>query len=108
MEISTTKSDTETGQINHTAKLSKPVFRKADPDDFFKLLQQEVNDKILCDKTTVHKIYWKAVLFPALYILSYLGILTLGNNLYWLFGCYMLMGTSMIHIFINVFHDAAH
>lgn len=89
-------------------KLRRPSYQKAGPDDFFRKLHKEVEEKVLNNK----KYYWQnivksfAVLF--LYVAFYGCILLFGNSTPLLFLFYILCGVTMIVLFINAFHDAAH
>lgn len=88
--------------------LVKPTFQKAGPDDFFKKLQKEVQEKVLSNKKTQRNSIIKSFALLVLYFAFYAGILVLGNRTSWLFVFYILMGWNMIVLFINAFHDAAH
>ncbi len=88
--------------------LVKPTYKKAGPDDFFKKLQKEVHEKVLTNKRIQRRNIVKSFLLLILYFTFYAGILLLGNYTPLLFLCYILLGFSMITLFINAFHDAAH
>jgi len=86
----------------------KPVFSKPDKTDFFKELNKQVQHTIVNNHGIQNRIVFKAVLFLALYFLCYSSILIFGDNIYMLFFFYMVTGISMILVFLNAFHDAAH
>jgi len=88
--------------------LVKPTFKKPGPDDFFKKLQKEVQEKVLSNKRIQRRIILKTCFLLALYPIFYACILVFGNNTYLLFLFYVLLGFSMILLFVNTFHDAAH
>ena len=89
-------------------KPRKPAFKKSDEDDFFKELNMQVHLAILGNKTAQNQAIIKSVLLLLLYFGFYSCILIFGNNTALLFCFYVLTGLSMILVFLNVFHDAAH
>lgn len=89
-------------------KLKRPSYLKPDANDFFKKMHREVEEKVLHNKALYRKNIAKALGLLAVYILSYAGILVFGNDTLLLFLFYILCGFSMIVLFINAFHDAAH
>lgn len=88
--------------------LNRPTFQKTSKDDFFKKMIKEVNEKVLQDKTIQKKNILKAVFLLISFFSFYVCILIFGNNTVALFSFYILMGFSMIILFVNSFHDAAH
>lgn len=86
----------------------KPTFNRPPKDDFFKKLIKEVQENILKDKSIQRKSILKALGMLCLYLFFYGCLLYFGNSTPLLFMFYMLMGFSMIVIFVNSFHDAAH
>lgn len=86
----------------------KPIYRKADSDDFFKKLQKEVHDTVLNDPSIQQMNVLKSIALLILYFVCYFCILFFGNSLPLLFAFYMVLGWSTILLFINAFHDAAH
>ena len=86
----------------------KPVFKKADRDDFFRHLQKEVQEKVLSNKNVQHQIILKSLSLLLLYFAFYSCILVFGNQTALLFTFYILTGLTMILVFLNGFHDAAH
>jgi linoleoyl-CoA desaturase len=54
------------------------------------------------------EIYLKAVLFPFMYICTYVLLLTYGNIKWILFATYILLGLLLVIIFLNNIHDAVH
>ncbi|MCJ8209488.1 fatty acid desaturase [Mucilaginibacter sp. RS28] len=91
-----------------TDTLVKPSFKKAGSDDFYKDLYKEVQIKVLTNKRIQNQIIFKSIFFIALYFLFYSCILVYGNSLPLLLLFYVLTGITMILVFLNAFHDAAH
>jgi linoleoyl-CoA desaturase len=89
-------------------KLVKPSFKKAGGDDFFRKLHKQVHADILSNRHIQKQIIFKSLLLLVIYFTFYSCILLFGNNTYLLFTFYVLTGLSMILVFLNVFHDAAH
>lgn len=94
--------------IIYEKKFTKPSFIKPGENDFFKSLNKQVHATVLGNKNIQNRIIFKSVLFIALYFTFYSFILVFGNNDYLLFTFYILTGLSMILVFLNAFHDAAH
>src|SRR5690606_15052881 len=88
--------------------LVKPTYKKPGRDDFFKKLKKEVQEKVLGDKRIQRRNVIKTYLLLFLYVGFYSCILIFGNYTPLLFLFYILLGFSMIMLFINAFHDAAH
>lgn len=86
----------------------KPIYRKADPNDFYKKLQKEVHDTILNNPSIQQKNRIKSWGLLLAYFTIYACILIFGEAIGWLFLFYILLGWSTITLFINAFHDAAH
>jgi linoleoyl-CoA desaturase len=86
----------------------KPQFLRARKDDFFKELAKEVHETVLKNKRLQHKNIAKALGLLILFFISYSCILAFGNNTVLLFTIYIIMGFTMILIFVNSFHDASH
>lgn len=89
-------------------KMKRPVFQKPKPDDFYLKLHREVEETVLKDKKLQRYNVWKAFLLVALYFGCYAGILLFGDNTFFLYACYVLLGLTTTVLFINSFHDAAH
>jgi len=89
-------------------KLKRPVYLKPAADDFFKIMRNEVNEKILNNRALYRLNIIKAFGILVLYFLFYSCVLFFGNNTSLLFLFYILSGFTMIVLFINAFHDAAH
>jgi linoleoyl-CoA desaturase len=87
---------------------NRPVFEKPHRDDFFLKLHHEVQETVLQDKSLHRLNIFKALALLAVYFGCYAGILVFGDNTYLLFGFYILTGASMMVLFINAYHDAAH
>ncbi|WDF53743.1 fatty acid desaturase family protein [Mucilaginibacter sp. KACC 22063] len=91
-----------------TENLIKPSFKKAGSDDFYKELHREVQLRVLGNKKVQNQIVFKSIFFMALYFVFYSCILMFGNQTPLLFVYYTLTGITMILVFLNAFHDAAH
>lgn len=89
-------------------KLKRPVYLKADANDFFRKLHREVEETILKNDKLYRYNVVKSLGLVFLYFAFYAGILLLGNSTPLLFLFYILCGFTMIVLFINAFHDAAH
>ena len=89
-------------------RLKKPTFLHSPKDDFFRKLSKEVKENILVDTSVQRKSIYKALFLLALFLFFYSCILFFGNTIQYLYLFYILMGISMIVIFVNSFHDAAH
>src|SRR5215469_4771047 len=90
------------------ANLVKPIFRKAGTDDFYQQLHKEVLDNVLGNRKYKQQLVFKAFFFLTLYFAFYACILLFGNDTRLLFIFYILTGITMILVFLNAFHDAAH
>jgi len=86
----------------------KPIFNKAGTDDFYHELHNEVQLNVLNNNKYRQQLLIKSMLFLLLFFISYSCILLFGNNLSLLFLFYILTGVTMILVFLNAFHDAAH
>ncbi|RDI15851.1 fatty acid desaturase family protein [Flavobacterium sp. AG291] len=89
-------------------KLKRPVYLKPGADDFFKKMHKEVEETVLKNKSLHQYNIIKSLGVLSLYFLFYAGILFFGNNTALLYLFYILCGITMIVLFINAFHDAAH
>src|SRR5690554_7519719 len=85
-----------------------PTFIRPQKDDFFKKLVKEVQENVLKDKSIQRKNIYKALFMLMMFFVFYGCILYFGNSTPLLFLFYILMGFSMIIVFVNSFHDAAH
>ncbi|WP_158828363.1 fatty acid desaturase family protein [Mucilaginibacter lacusdianchii] len=86
----------------------KPTFRKSGRDDFFRELNQQVHERVLNNRIVQQSIVAKSLTMLALYFTFYSCILIFGNQTPYLFAFYILTGLTMIMVFLNGFHDAAH
>lgn len=95
-------------QTPFTMSRTLPTFKKGREEAFYLLKQfatqlEQVNgpkaDRIMLSK---------AILFPSLYIGTYLAALLWGHNILVLYGTYMLLGALLVFIFLNLIHDAVH
>lgn len=89
-------------------KLKRPVYVKPGTDDFFKKMRLEVNETVLKNSSLYVLNVVKSLGLLAAFFLFYGCILIFGNQTYLLFLFYTLSGITMIALFINAFHDAAH
>lgn len=89
-------------------KRKRPTFQKPGADDFFKQLHREVEATVLSNDRYYRKNVIKSFILLIAYFAFYAGILIFGNNTTLLFMFYILCGFTMIVLFINSFHDAAH
>jgi len=89
-------------------KLKRPVYVKPGTDDFFKKMRLEVNETVLKNSSLYVLNVVKSLGLLVVFFLFYSCILLFGNQTYLLFLFYILSGITMIVLFINAFHDAAH
>ncbi len=89
-------------------KLKRPTYLKPDTDDFYKKMYKEVEDKVLKNKSLYRLNIIKSLALLGFYFACYAGILFFGSDVYLLYFFYILCGVTMIVLFINAFHDAAH
>lgn len=89
-------------------KRKRPTFQKPGADDFFKRLHREVEETVLKNESLYRKNVIKSLGLLVAYFLFYTCILIFGNYTPLLFLFYILCGFTMIVLFINAFHDAAH
>lgn len=94
--------------MNSNKNLKPPTFLRPKKDDFFKRLVKEVQENVLKDKSIQKRNVFKALFLLLLYFTFSGCILYFGNLTPLLFLFYILMGFSMIIVFVNSFHDAAH
>lgn len=87
----------------------KPVFPVLGDKLIFTNLRQDVK-KIVAELAPKRKrgIIIKAVLFPVLYIATYLAALYWGNNIAVFYSLYFLLGFFLVFVFLNIIHDAVH
>jgi linoleoyl-CoA desaturase len=90
-------------------KVTKPRYAKSGDEAIFQQLRQEVNDLVLqLEPKRRGGILLKAILFPAMYLSTYLAILLTGNRPGYLYTGYFLLGIILVMIFLNIIHDAVH
>lgn len=89
---------------------TKPVYSFADEHAaVFRQLRQEVKDIVSeLEPKRKGEITFKAIFFPAAYILTYAAALLWGNNLMLFYTCYFLLGLLLVFVFLNIIHDAVH
>lgn len=93
---------------HHMEKRKRPTFQRPGADDFFKRLHREVEETVLKNESLYRKNVAKSLGLLVAYFTFYFCILLFGNNTPLLFLFYILCGFTMIVLFINAFHDAAH
>jgi linoleoyl-CoA desaturase len=87
----------------------KPVFAKTNEETLFIQLKKEVHDTVR--NLAPHRqlqITLKAILFPLLYLFTYLVALQFGNNIVILYSCYFCLGLFLVLNFLNLIHEAVH
>jgi len=89
-------------------KLKRPVCLKPETDDFFKKIRKEVNETVLQNSSLYLSNIIKSLGLVIIFFLFYACILLFGNSTPLLFLFYIFCGITMIVLFINAFHDAAH
>lgn len=84
-------------------------FQKEQEDHIFPELKKEVSVIIntLAKRKRI-EITAKAILFPLLYIITYLLALTFGDDLAVYYICYFLLGLLLVLNFLNLIHEAVH
>lgn len=92
------------------ATLAKPVFMKVKAEQqLFVALRQRVVEVVgALEGKRQRTIKLKAILFPAMYLLTYVGALIWGSNTAILYPCYFLLGLFLVLNFLNLIHDAVH
>lgn len=96
-------------QTKSVTKANKPAYAITDDQAIFRQLRQEVRDIVeeLGPKRKV-EILTKAILFPTLYVVTYVAALVWGNRPEIFYTCYFLLGILLVFVFLNVIHDAVH
>src|SRR5215467_12571011 len=90
-------------------KLAKPQYTKSGNESVFKQLRTEVHELVENSSATKRTaMLCKAILFPVIYLTTYLSAIIWGGNNYVLYGCYFLLGMLLVIIFLNLIHDAVH
>jgi linoleoyl-CoA desaturase len=90
-------------------KATKPRYAKSGDEAIFHQLRQDVKDLVQqLEPKRRGGILLKAVLFPAMYLFTYLAILLTGNSPGYLYTGYFLLGILLVMIFLNIIHDAVH
>ncbi len=87
----------------------KPVFAKNQGEQLFQELKKEVHETVR--SLAPHKqlqITLKAILFPLMYLLTYIAAMEFGENPAVLYGCYFLLGLMLVLNFLNLIHEAVH
>jgi len=90
-------------------KVTKPRYAKSGNEAVFHQLRQEVHTLVQqLAPARRNSIVFKAILFPALYILVYGSILAAGSQPALFYTGYFLLGILLVMIFLNTIHDAVH
>lgn len=92
-----------------TERVLKPSFIKNNDAELFQQLRQQVNATVnqLEEKRRID-IVLKAILFPSLYILSYLAALHWAYDTTVYYVCFFAMGFLLVLNFLNLIHEAVH
>jgi len=92
-----------------TERVFKPSFIKNNDAELFQQLRKEVNATVerLEERRRID-ITIKAILFPSLYILSYLAALKWAANDTIYYSFYFMMGFLLVLNFLNLIHEAVH
>ncbi len=88
---------------------AKPAFAKKEEEVLFRQLKQEVHQAV--KSLAPHKqlqITLKAILFPLLYVLTYLAALRFAHNPVIHYTCYFILGLLLVLNFLNLIHEAVH
>ncbi len=91
-----------------TENYIKPSFAK-NKEFLFQELRREVFDTV--KNLQPHKqieITLKAILFPLMYLATYISAIEFGNNISVLYTCYFLLGLFLVLNFLNLIHEAVH
>ncbi|MGN6351907.1 MAG: fatty acid desaturase family protein [Parafilimonas sp.] len=92
-----------------TERVTKPSFIKNVDAELFQQLRKEVNTTVSrLEEKRRPGIIVKAILFPALYILSYLAALYWASNTSIYYFCFFSMGFLLVLNFLNLIHEAVH
>jgi linoleoyl-CoA desaturase len=102
-------SDEPAKLIFMTERVLKPHFIKNSDAELFQQLRQEVNKTVeeLTPKRR-NDIILKAILFPSLYILSYVTALVWSANKVVYYAAFFAMGVLLVLNFLNLIHEAVH
>jgi linoleoyl-CoA desaturase len=87
----------------------KPAFTKTSEEALFTELKKEVHETVR--NLAPHRqlqITLKAILFPLLYLLTYIIAIDFGNNIAILYTCYFFLGLLLVLNFLNLIHEAVH
>lgn len=86
----------------------KPAFIKTDEKLFQELRKEVFNTVKSLQPHKQFQITLKAILFPLLYLATYVLALEFGNNLAVLYTCYFFLGLLLVLNFLNLIHEAVH
>lgn len=87
----------------------KPSFPKNADTELFMQLRKEVNATVSqLEPKRRPGIVLKAILFPSLYILSYIAALTWAKITPVYYACFFAMGVLLVLNFLNLIHEAVH
>jgi linoleoyl-CoA desaturase len=87
----------------------KPAFAKTSDDLLFQQLKKEVHETV--KSLAPHKqlqITLKAILFPLMYVFTYLAAIRFGEDPAIYYTCYFILGLLLVLNFLNLIHEAVH
>lgn len=87
----------------------KPAFAKTSEEQLFLQLKKEVQAAVR-DLAPYRQlqITLKAILFPVLYLFTYITALNFGSDIVILYTCYFFLGLLLVLNFLNLIHEAVH
>ena len=91
--------------------ISFPIFSKKDPKNFFKILNERVNNYFKenkIKKTGNWKLYLKSSIIFLVFIVPYFMIMFLDLNQWVCLGLIMITGVGMAGVGMNIMHDGNH
>lgn len=92
----------------HKVSFKRPVFNHPVEPEYFEL-RREVGKLVSELSSQKQKVIWmKALLFPVLYLITYVFLLLKGENILVFYILYSLLGFVLILNFLNLIHDAVH
>jgi len=87
----------------------KPSFSKTREEALFTALKREVHDTVrTLAPHRQFQITLKAIVFPLLYVLTYITALNFGTNALVFYACYFFLGLLLVLNFLNLIHEAVH
>lgn len=90
-------------------KQSIPVYKKDSSDEIFNHIKEQARRIVTeLEPKRKHILPLKAILFPLLFLGSYLSALAWGKTTWILYTSYFFLGILIMIIFLNLIHDAVH